>query len=183
MPSTPSFVTIVGLKKSGKTTVAAALIAELVRRGLRVASVKSMRHGVFSLEPEGTDTGRHLAAGAEATLAFAADEEAVFARRSAAGPRDRLERWLPPGIDWVVCEGGVEGIPTERVVLCLAHSGDLAETLAARKIPPGAVIAVSGVAAGARAADPAAPSLPIAVPVLDARDPGDLARLADLVTG
>jgi molybdopterin-guanine dinucleotide biosynthesis protein len=119
-----------------------------------------MRHGAFSLEPEGTDTRRHLAAGAEAVLAFAADEEAVFARRSADGPRDRLQHWLPPGFDWVVCEGGLEGVPADRVVLCLARPGDLAETLAARKIAPAAVIAV---------------------PLLDARDPGDLARLADLV--
>ena len=182
MPSTPSFITVAGLKKSGKTTVAEALIAELSRRGFRVASVKSMRHGAFSLEPEGADTRRHLAAGSEAVLAFAADEEAVFARRSAEGPRDRLERWLPPGIDWVVCEGGVEGIPARRVVLCLADPADLAGTLAARGIEEAAVIAVSGVAAAAAAA-PAMPTLPIDVPVLDAREPGDLARLVDLLTG
>jgi hypothetical protein len=95
------------------------------------------------------DTRRHLAAGAEAVLAFAADEEAVFARRSADGPRDRLQHWLPPGIDWVVCEGGLEGVPADRVVLCLARPG---------------VVAGAG------------PTLPIAVPLLDARDPGDLAR-------
>jgi molybdopterin-guanine dinucleotide biosynthesis protein MobB len=179
MPSTPSFVTIVGLKKSGKTTVTAALITELTRRGLRVASVKSMRHGAFDLEPEGADTRRHLAAGAEATLAFAADEEAVFARRSPGGPRDRLEHWLPPEIDWVVCEGGLEGMPADRVVLCLERVGDMVEALAVRKIAPGAVIAVSGIAAdAARGKDPS-PRLP--VPLLDATDPVELSRLADLV--
>jgi molybdopterin-guanine dinucleotide biosynthesis protein MobB len=176
MPSTPSFVTVAGLKKSGKTTVTAALIAELARRGLRVASVKSMLHGAFDLEPEGADTRRHLAAGAEAVVAFAADEEAVFARRSPGGPRDRLERWLPPGVHWVVCEGLPEGIPADSVVLCLAHVDDLAEALAVRKIAPGAVIAVSGIAAGA---PPAGASLP--APLLDVRDPAGLARLVDLV--
>ncbi len=176
MPSTPSFVTVAGLKRSGKTTVAAALIAELARRGLRVASVKSMRHGAFDLEPEGADTRRHLAAGAEAALAFAADEEAVFARRSAEGPRARLERWLPPEIDWVVCEGLVDGLPAERVVICLERVGDLAEALAVRGLDARALVAVSGIAGGA-----APPAEPLPAPLLDARDPAGLARLVDIV--
>jgi len=176
MPSTPSFVTVAGLKRSGKTTVAEALIGELARRGLRVASVKSMRHGAFALEPEGADTRRHLEAGAEAAIAFAADEEAMFARRSAGGPCERLEQWLPPGIDWVVCEGLVEGIPADRVVLCLARAGDLAEALAVRGLDARVLVAVSGIAAGA-----SPPDAPLPAPLLDATQPTDLVRLADLV--
>jgi molybdopterin-guanine dinucleotide biosynthesis protein MobB len=196
MASTPSFVTIAGLKRSGKTTVAEALIGELVRRGLRVASVKSMLHGEFRLEPEGTDTRRHLAAGAEATLAFSAEEDAVFARRSAAGRRERLERWLPAGVDWVVCEGQLPDVQADRVILCLARVRDFAETLAVRGLEARAVVAASGVAAGVAAETAAAatssaasgsfaaaPSSaePLPVPLLDARDPRDLARLADIV--
>jgi molybdopterin-guanine dinucleotide biosynthesis protein MobB len=176
MGSTPSFVTISGLKKSGKTTVAEALIGELVRRGLRVASIKSMVHDDFRLEPEGTDTRRHLAAGSEAALAFSAEEDAVFARRSPSGPRDRLERWLPPGIDWVVCEGQLPDVPADRVVLCLGRTGDYREALAVRGLEARAVIAASGVAAGRPERTP-----PLPVPLLDARDPRDLVTLADLV--
>jgi molybdopterin-guanine dinucleotide biosynthesis protein MobB len=176
MPSTPSFVIVAGLKKSGKTTVAAALIGELARRGLRVASVKSMRHGALDLEPEGADTRRHLEAGAEAAIAFADDEEAVFARRSAGEPRERLERWLPPDIDWVVCEGLVDGLPADRVVLCLERVEDLAEALAVRGLDTPVLVAVSGIAAGA-----APPAAPLPAPLFDATDPGDLERLADLV--
>lgn len=183
MASTPSFVTIAGLKKSGKTTVAEALIGELVRRGLRVASVKSMMHGELRLEPEGADTRRHLAAGAEATLAFSAEEDAVFARRSTVGQRDRLERWIPPGIDWIVCEGQVPDLPADRVILCLARLSDFSEALAVRGIDPRAIVAVSGVAAadGAAAASAVEEPLPLSVPLFDARSPRDLARLADLV--
>jgi molybdopterin-guanine dinucleotide biosynthesis protein MobB len=222
MASTPSFVTIAGLKRSGKTTVAEALIGELVRRGLRVASVKSMMHGEFRLEPEGTDTRRHLAAGAEATLAFSAEEDAVFARRSAAGQRERLERWLPAGVDWVVCEGHLPDVQADRVILCLARVRDFAETLAVRGLEARAVVAASGVAAGAAVAGAAAAAAagaaaagaatagaaaagaatagaaaagaaalsgasagqlaePLPVPLLDARDPRDLAKLVDLV--
>jgi molybdopterin-guanine dinucleotide biosynthesis protein MobB len=176
MASTPSFVFIVGLKRSGKTTVAEALIGELVRRGLRVASIKSMMHGAFTLEPEGTDTRRHLAAGAAVVLAFSADEDAVFARRSFCGPRGRLKRWLPPGTDWVVCEGQIPDLPADRVIICLGQARDFAETLDVRGVPARAVIAASGVAAGGSERPQ-----PIPVPLLDVRNPHELARLADLV--
>lgn len=175
----PSFVTVAGLKGSGKTTVVEALIRELRSRGLRVASLKSMRHGSLDLEPGSADTRRHLAAGAEVALAFAAEEEAAFARRSPDGPAARLERWIPDGIDWVVCEGMLEGMPSDRVILCLRRAGDLAEALAVRDIEANAVIAVSGVAAGRRGEE--APKIP--APLLDARAPSDLARLTDLVLG
>lgn len=182
MGSTPSYVTIAGLKKSGKTTVAEAIIGELIRRGLRVASVKSMLHGELRLEPEAADTRRHLAAGAEATLAFSAEEDAVFAPRSASGQRDRLQRWLPPGIDWVVCEGQVPDIPADRVILCLARLGDFSNAVSVRGLEPRAVIAVSGVAAAQGAPRHEAAATPLPVPVLDAGNPRDLAKLADLAT-
>lgn len=183
MPSTPSFVAVAGLKRSGKTTVAAALIGELARRGLRVASVKSMRHGSFDLEPGAADTRRHLAAGAEAAVAFAADEEAVFVRRSTVTPSERLDQWLPPGIDWVVCEGLPEGLGAERLVVCIARLEDFAEVLAVRGVDARSVVAISGIAAGAapEAAAPGADAPSLSAPLLDALDPGDLARLADLV--
>lgn len=184
MRSTPSFITVAGLKGSGKTTVVEALIRELVRRGLRVASIKSLRHGSLDLEPEGTDTRRHLAAGAEAVLAFAADEEAVFTRRSPAGPVTRLERWIPDGIDGVVCEGVLDGVPSDRIILCLERAGDLAEALAVRGIEANAVIAVSGIAAGRRGAEaPALDASLLDAPLLDAREARDLSALADLVVG
>ncbi len=175
----PPILTIAGLSKSGKTTVAAALIGVLCRRGLRVASIKSMTHGELSLEPEGVDTRRHLEAGAEATIAFAADTVAVFTRPPTAGPREHLERWLPAGIDMIVCEGVLAGIPPERVVLCLERVGDFEEALAVRGLAAESVVAVSGVAAGALQGPGGHDAKP-GVPLLDARDPGQLASLAEL---
>lgn len=54
---------IAGWKNSGKTTLVTRLIAELTRRGLRVASVKHAHHEA-DVDQEGTDTFRHRAAGA-----------------------------------------------------------------------------------------------------------------------
>ena len=51
--------------KSGKTTVAAALIHQLSQRGIVVGMVKSDGHG-FSMDKEGTDTWKASQAGAKA---------------------------------------------------------------------------------------------------------------------
>jgi len=52
----PPIVTVVGLKNSGKTSVAVALVAELRSRGRRVMVVKHGHH--FNLDHEGTDSWR-----------------------------------------------------------------------------------------------------------------------------
>lgn len=60
-------VSIVGKSNSGKTTLIEKLIAELVRRGYRVATVKHTRHG-FDMDYEGKDSWRHKKAGARTTV-------------------------------------------------------------------------------------------------------------------
>ena len=52
-----------GWKNSGKTTLTERLVAELTRRGYRVATVKHAHHD-FDIDKEGTDSFRHRAAGA-----------------------------------------------------------------------------------------------------------------------
>ncbi len=60
---------IVGVSKSGKTTVAEAVITELRSRGYRVGSVKDIHFAGFALDREGTNTYRHKMAGAELVTA------------------------------------------------------------------------------------------------------------------
>lgn len=60
-------VSIVGKSGSGKTTLVEKLVAELTRRGFRVATVKHNRHG-FDIDHEGKDSWRHKKAGAVATV-------------------------------------------------------------------------------------------------------------------
>lgn len=55
--SLPPVVCVVGWKGTGKTTLAVALVAELVRRGRRVLTAKH-GHG-FELDTAGTDSWRH----------------------------------------------------------------------------------------------------------------------------
>jgi molybdopterin-guanine dinucleotide biosynthesis adapter protein len=60
-------ISIVGLSNSGKTTLIEKLIAELTRRGYRVATIKHNRAG-FEIDHEGKDSWRHKHAGAVATV-------------------------------------------------------------------------------------------------------------------
>ncbi|HNV34118.1 MAG TPA: molybdopterin-guanine dinucleotide biosynthesis protein B [Bacillota bacterium] len=53
-----------GLHGTGKTTVVEHLVRELVRRGLKVATVKDIHYEGFTMDKEGTNTWRHRAAGA-----------------------------------------------------------------------------------------------------------------------
>ncbi|MFC5585881.1 molybdopterin-guanine dinucleotide biosynthesis protein B [Nitratireductor kimnyeongensis] len=55
---------IVGWKNSGKTTLAAALVTELTKRGFRIATLKHAHHA-FDIDHEGTDSHRHRTAGAK----------------------------------------------------------------------------------------------------------------------
>ncbi len=55
---------IVGWKNSGKTTLTAALVTELTKRGFRIATLKHAHH-TFDIDHEGTDSFRHRAAGAQ----------------------------------------------------------------------------------------------------------------------
>lgn len=63
MPAKPIVLGIAGWKNSGKTTLVVKLVAELTRRGLRVATVKHAHHD-FEPDQEGKDSYRHRAAGA-----------------------------------------------------------------------------------------------------------------------
>lgn len=54
---------ITGWKNSGKTTLTEKLVAELARRGWKVATVKHAHHD-FDIDKPGTDSFRHRHAGA-----------------------------------------------------------------------------------------------------------------------
>ena len=54
---------VVGWKNSGKTTLVERLVAEFVRRGWRIATVKHAHHDA-DIDRPGTNSFRHRAAGA-----------------------------------------------------------------------------------------------------------------------
>jgi molybdopterin-guanine dinucleotide biosynthesis adapter protein len=60
---TPPLFGIVGWKNSGKTTLVSRLIAELTRRGMKVAAVKHAHHG-FDVDQPGRDSYKFRESGA-----------------------------------------------------------------------------------------------------------------------
>lgn len=63
----PPFVSVIGNSGSGKTTFIEKLIPELIRRGLKVGTIKHDVHG-FEIDKPGKDSWRHKHAGALATV-------------------------------------------------------------------------------------------------------------------
>ncbi len=61
--SKQNIIGITGWKNSGKTTLTEKLVAQLVRRGYRIATVKHAHHE-FDIDHEGRDSFRHRKAGA-----------------------------------------------------------------------------------------------------------------------
>lgn len=69
MKKKPVVVAVSGLKNSGKTSLIEKLIPKLNQSGLRVATIKHDGHR-FDADCPGTDSFRHLAAGAEGSAVF-----------------------------------------------------------------------------------------------------------------
>jgi molybdopterin-guanine dinucleotide biosynthesis protein MobB len=73
-------ISVIGRKNAGKTTLAVALISELVRRGHRVMTIKHGHHPASADRP-GTDTWRHFNEGpAERTLITSPQLRVLFER-------------------------------------------------------------------------------------------------------
>ncbi len=102
---TPPMVSIVGRKHSGKTTLVVRLVAELVRRGHRVMTIKHGSH-TFNLDPAATDTYRHYHEGnAEKVAMIAPDKFALVERWSDEMHPEAVAARHMADADLVVCEG------------------------------------------------------------------------------
>jgi molybdopterin-guanine dinucleotide biosynthesis protein B len=102
---TPPIIGIAGWKKSGKTTLAVRLVAELTRRGYRIATVKHAHHE-FQVDDGETDSARHRRAGAAETAVVGGKRWAIV-HELADEPEPDFEEvisWLSP-CDLIVVEG------------------------------------------------------------------------------
>lgn len=98
---------IIGWKNSGKTTLTTKLITHFTAQGLRVATLKRTHHAV-DLDPGGTDSARHRAAGA-AQVMLASDKRTTLITELETPPSlEALARQLAPS-DLVIAEGWKNG--------------------------------------------------------------------------
>lgn len=172
MPQPPPIVSIVGKKKSGKTTTLLALVSALHSRGHRVMTIKHGHH--FDLDREGTDSYRHRVEGsAERVILAGPGQFAVIGtwpEGQVAGPTELAARYLPDA-DIVVVEGfKAEPLHKIEVFRRAAHARPLwdpADPRAGRFI------------AGVTDDEPYRKAVPF--PTFDADDPDLGDRLAELV--
>ena len=71
-------ITVIGKSGSGKTTLLEKLIAELKRRGYRIATVKHHSHAGFDIDRPGKDSWRHAQAGSDHVIVAAPDKIASY---------------------------------------------------------------------------------------------------------
>jgi molybdopterin-guanine dinucleotide biosynthesis protein B len=71
-------ISVVGSKKSGKTTAIEILVQGLTKRGYKVATVKHVPEPDFTIDTKGKDTWRHAKAGATTVISVAPNEIATI---------------------------------------------------------------------------------------------------------
>jgi len=99
-----SIVTFIGWHDSGKTTLAAGVVTELKKRGYRVAVIKSSNDSGIRFDTPGTDTFKHLHAGADGVLLVAPDQMVLQTGYSGLSLRTLAHRYFPD-VDIVIGEG------------------------------------------------------------------------------
>jgi len=93
---------VTGWKNAGKTTLAERLVAEFVRRGWRVSTIKHAHHAV-DIDQPGTDSWRHRAAGAGEVALVGGQRYAIMHELAEPTLADVLPRLAPA--DLVLIEG------------------------------------------------------------------------------
>lgn len=98
-----NLVGIIGWKNSGKTGLVERLVAHFTARGVRMATLKHTHHGV-DLDPQGTDTARHRAAGAAQVMLASDTRLTLMTELSKPEPLETLAQRLGP-VDLIIAEG------------------------------------------------------------------------------
>ncbi len=137
-------VSLIGLKKCGKTTTAEALISEFKSRGMKVGGVKWMVHSNFTIDTEGKDTWRQKRAGADFVISMSKDELAFVQNRPDRPSLDDVLALVPEGTEILICEGLMDSRPNVIKVVVAKALETLNETFEVRGIKDG-VIALSGI--------------------------------------
>ena len=95
-------ICVSGYKNTGKTTLVTCLVKALSAKG-SVGTVKQMFHHRFN--PEGTDTGKHFDAGADAVVAMTDSELVTIKRDHDSSVQEALDTLADAGMDFAIVEG------------------------------------------------------------------------------
>ena len=96
-------ISIVGKSNGGKTTYLEKLIAEMKRRGFKVATIKHDVHG-FDIDRPGKDTWRHAQAGADIVCISSPQKMAMIKKVEQELLLDEVAEYID-GVDIIFTEG------------------------------------------------------------------------------
>ena len=99
-----SIISIVGKSGSGKTTLLERLIAELKRRGYKIAIVKHSHHA-YELDKANKDTWRLSQSGSEISAIKSADNLAIFRRMEHYFDPQEISNFILWDYDLILTEG------------------------------------------------------------------------------
>ena len=117
-------ITVVGIRKSGKTSTVTALVEEIRRRGRTVGTCKSVFCPTFSIDKPQSNTARHLRAGAALVCARAKHETTYIHPQQE--PLTGVLRAFE-GLDYVLLEGDYLA-PVARLVAAHGEQDALQRT-------------------------------------------------------
>jgi molybdopterin synthase catalytic subunit len=130
-------ISVVGHKKSGKTTLVCRLVEELCAIG-RVGTVKHMSQHRFN--PEDTDTGKQFDAGAEVVVGITESELVTVAREPTL--EKALDALADSGMDFAIVEGDKESSLPKIVLGDLDDLSGISNVVA--NLPENSVADISG---------------------------------------
>lgn len=117
-------ITVVGIRKSGKTSTVEALLRAIRRRGLRAGTCKTVFCPTFSIDKPTSNTARHMRAGSGLVCARA-KHETSFIRPEAMALSHVLRAFS--GFDYVLLEGDYLA-PVPRLVAAHTQEDALPRT-------------------------------------------------------
>lgn len=100
-------ISVVGKSDTGKTTLLVKLVAELKRRGYRVATVKHDTHG-FEVDQPGKDSWRHAQAGSDVVVISGPNRLALIEKRQREATLDEIAGRVG-NVDIILTEGYKRG--------------------------------------------------------------------------
>jgi molybdopterin-guanine dinucleotide biosynthesis protein B len=115
---------VTGWKNAGKTTLVSGLVAELVRRGWQVSTIKHAHHDV-DIDQRGTDSWRHRAAGATEVALVGGLRYAIMREQPDPGLAEVMARLAPT--DLILIEG-FKREPHPKIEVRAADGPSLAAT-------------------------------------------------------
>lgn len=111
----------IGHSGVGKTTLLEAVIAEMTRRGLRVAVAKDTHHRI-ELDQPGKDTWRLARAGASQTVLASEGQLVLIQKRSSRPTLDEVAGLVERSADVLLAEGFRQGTQP-AIVVCRSALG------------------------------------------------------------